>query len=752
MNENDEKPESAEIDRTIPMDVDRTIPMDVDRTIRLPDDSATAPLGEGFSAGKRPTAVVVFEKTGNLTRTMFGQKHSVHETIVEHRFNDETDDGIDSVEPALAGASLPDINNGYVLLRTVAKGGQGQVVLYEDKTLGRKIAVKSLLGSQEKNRECRGRFVVEAKVTSRLEHPSIPPVHGLFGDSGDRLYMAMKMIKGMTLSEYLEQVRVNYSREGVVKYDVKKDLFERLNIFLRVCYAMEYAHEHHVAHCDLKPDNIMIGRYNETYVMDWGIALTKEQLQEKRAVSGRKVAGTPRFLSPETISGDESWKDDEKVRKYGWMSDDIYALGLILFEIATLGPAYDGKTTDDILRRITRREMAPIVNRFGCRIGKDLAAIIEKATAADMRNRYHSVHSLEEDVSKYMRGDEVSARPDNLPGKVIRWGTHHTQILLIAVLAGLLLTSCVTSFWIYSRLAEQRLEQRITIAAAKALKTGDELDHRFDKLDAALWMLGLEAKMLLTAPENVPFSPSGALPIGSGPGVSPLQVSLLDPEHIYYLRAPGLSVAEAEASLSRLKMLEAGFMRIVLESNDLGTAENLGEFKKDLVKSRLLVSRIFFGLRNGLHVVYPRNLSYPAGYDPRLRDWYRDPATPVPAGSPYWLCYQDVSSGRWVLSGRIVVSGAAPGVKLGVMAFDIPVQNIYRLIRRKTTDGRKLGVLLNEKGRIMPADGGPPGPRHPAFTEIQKLEFGRYRAKDGAVYLFTRLKAPKWFYVEKFSQ
>lgn len=744
MNENDAKPEAA--------DVDRTIPMDVDRTIRLSDDRGTETGTVDLSAEKRSAAVVVFEKTGNLTRTVFGRKNSVHETIVEHRFNGEIDDGIDTVEPALADGGLPDINNSYVSLRTVAKGGQGQVVLYEDKTLGRKVAVKSLLGSQEKNRESRGRFVVEAKVTSRLDHPSIPPVHGLFGDSGDRLYMAMKMINGMTLSEYLEQVRVNYSREGTAKYDVKKDLFERLNIFRRVCYAMEYAHEHNVAHCDLKPDNIMIGRYNETYVMDWGIALTREQIEEKRAVSGRKIAGTPRFLSPEAVSGDEKWKDDEKVRRYGWMSDDVYALGLILFEIVTLGAAYDGKTMDDILRRISRGQMAPIVNRFGCRIDRDLRAIIRKATATDMRDRYHSVRSMDEDIAKYLRGDEVSARPDNAVGKVIRWGTQHPQVLLIAVLAGLLLTSCVSTFWIYSRLAEQRVERRIAVAVSEALKTGDELDRRFDKLDTALWALGLEAKMLLNTTENVSFSPSSALPIGGGPGMSPLKVSMPDPDHIYYLRAPGLTAPEAEVSLRRLKLLESSFMRFVLESNNLGAGEDLGALRKELMNSRLLVSRIFFGLRNGLHIVYPRNLSYPAGYDPRLRDWYRDPAKPVPAGAPYWLCYPDVSSGHWVLSGRVAVAGGTTGGKLGVMAFDIPVQNIYRLIREKTRDGRPLGVLLNEQGRIMPADGGPPGPRHPAFQEIRALEFGRCQAKDGVVYLFAKIKAPNWFYVETFSR
>ena len=242
------------------------------------------------------------------------------------------------------------------------------------------------------------------------------------------------------------------------------------------------------------------------------------------------------------------------------------------------------------------------------------------------------------------------------------------------------------------------------------------------------------------------------MPIGSGPGMSPLKVSMLDPDHIYYLRAPGLTVPEAEASLRRLKLLEDSFMRFVLESNELGEGRNPAMLRREMMSSKLLVSRIFFGLQNGLHIVYPRNLDYPPGYDPRLRDWYRDPATPVPPGSPYWLCYQDVSSNRWVLSGRVVVEGGATGAKLGVMAFDIPVQNIYRLIREKTGADRKLGVLLNEKGRIMPENGGPPGRRHPAFDEIKKREFGRYRAKDGEVYLFTRLKAPGWFYVETFAR
>ena len=732
--------------------VDKTIRMSPEELNHLSHRSKSDAAGDLLSPDEKSPAVVVFEKNGDsITRTAFHGKLSVHELIIGNRFseNDEAEE-IETDEPTL-NPPLPDINDNFFSLKTVARGGQGKIVLYEDKTLGRKVAVKSLLSDLEQNRDSRKRFIMEARVTSQLDHPSIPPVHGLFGDSCDRLYMAMKMIDGMTLSEYLEQVKANYANDGVRKFDVRKDLFERLNIFRRACFAVEYAHEHNMIHRDLKPDNIMIGKYNETYVMDWGIALTREQVLEKKADSGRKVAGTLRFLPPEVLSGDESWKDDEKARKYGWRSADIYALGLILFEIVTLSRAYEGKSDEEYFRKIVQGEMAPVVNRFGCRIDRDLKAIIRKASAPDLRRRYHHVEELDDDIEKYLRGEEVSARRDNTVRKVIRWSAHHTHILWVAVLGALLLASCVTTAWIYTRLTEQRLAQRISLAASEALKIGDVLDRRFDQLDIGLWMLGIGVKDLLTTPGEFPTRSLTAREIGTGPGNFSFTISEPDPDYVYYLRPAGLSEADAIADLHRLKLLKESFMRFVLESDHLGQGGDLTEMKQELRNSELLVARIFIGLRDGLFIVYPRNLHYPQDFDPRKRCWYQNPAeTSVPAGTPFWLGYQDVSSKRWTLTARIIIRNDATGLKYGVMAFDIPVQNIYLLIHEKIAGRRPCGVLLDEKGRIVPANGGAPGRVHPAFREIQKREYGRYVADDGTIYLFAKLRAPGWYYVETF--
>lgn len=738
----DAKPQDAPVDKTIQLDTDS-----IDRLARFSKVEAgahgTAPEG----TAPFPSAT---ERSGNLTRSFFRRKISVHEIVVEQHFNDDSEAAEVLLTPVPENA-LPDIDRSYRVESLVAQGGHGKISLCEDRILARKVAVKSLLDELETDPELRSRFVIEAKVTSQLDHPSIPPVHGLFGDSRRRLHMVMKMIHGMTLTDYLDLVRLNYSLDGVKKFDVRKDLFERLNIFRRICFAMEYAHEHHVVHCDLKPDNIMIGRYNETYIMDWGIARTREGVLARNP--GGKLSGTPRFLSPEAVSGDESWKDDPKLRAYGWMSGDIYALGLILFELTTLSIAYGGKSSSEILQRVARSEMEPIVSRFGCRIDGDLKAIIRKATASDLRLRYHSVRALDEDIAKYLRSEAVSARPDNLPRKIVRWAGRHVRVLLFAVLLAMLVASYASSFVIYSRLEAAEQERRISLAASRAIQVGEKLDSQFDKLNIGLWAQGMEARHLLTTPKAfLPPFPSHAREIGGGSAdAAPYKTGTIDPEHIYYLRAPGLDPAAAKAELGKLTQLEDGFRRFVLESNDLGAGGNPAELKERLRDSRLLVSRIFFGLEDGLHLVYPRNLDYPEDFDPRLRDWYLEtPATPVQPGVPYWLCYQDVSLKRRILAARVEVSNHVTGEKLGVMAFDIPVERLYQLLREQNPGRKKFGVLINDEGRIMPEDGGEPGAVHPAYDEISKREFGRCRAADGKIYIFAKLKAPGWFYVEQY--
>ena len=111
-------------------------------------------------------------------------------------------------------------------------------------------------------RDC---FLTEAQVTAQLDHPTIVPVYSLNKDQQNGIHLAMKLVKGQTLKEYLDKIILHYEMDGVRKFDLKKGLHHRLDIFLRICDAISYAHSRNIMHCDLKPANIMIREYNETY-------------------------------------------------------------------------------------------------------------------------------------------------------------------------------------------------------------------------------------------------------------------------------------------------------------------------------------------------------------------------------------------------------------------------------------------------------------------------------------------------------
>ena len=145
---------------------------------------------------------------------------------------------------------------GYVLGETIGRGGMGAVIAAQDLRIGREVAVKRM-ATMTPDGEQVARFLREARIQARLEHPAIVPVHELSVDELGRPFFTMKRIAGQTLGERLAD-RVPQNR--------------LLRVFVDVCRAIEFAHARGVVHRDLKPSNIMLGDYGETYVIDWGIA------------------------------------------------------------------------------------------------------------------------------------------------------------------------------------------------------------------------------------------------------------------------------------------------------------------------------------------------------------------------------------------------------------------------------------------------------------------------------------------------
>ena len=159
----------------------------------------------------------------------------------------------ETTEALAASRSLPNHTLGPLL----GRGGMGEVLLAEDLTVGRDVAVKRMR-SEAPSPEAVARFLREAKIQARLDHPAIVPVHTLGYDAGGRPYFTMKRLSGTTLSDMLATKR--------------KGLQQWLRAFSDLCLAIDFAHDRGFIHRDLKPGNVMLGDYGEVYVLDWGVA------------------------------------------------------------------------------------------------------------------------------------------------------------------------------------------------------------------------------------------------------------------------------------------------------------------------------------------------------------------------------------------------------------------------------------------------------------------------------------------------
>jgi serine/threonine-protein kinase len=213
--------------------------------------------------------------------------------------------------------SLPD----YDLGSRIGQGGMGEVLLGHDKTIGRDVAIKRLRRGVDSPHAV-GRFLREARIQARLEHPSIVPVHSLGRDRSGDPFFTMKLLVGMTLADSLAAAE-------------PPTLQELLRSLVDVCRAIELAHARGVVHRDLKPQNIMLGNFGEVYVLDWGVARIVDEREAVGAAGdvttldglteAGALFGTPGYMAPEQVEGSASIGPPA----------DIYALGAILFEILT---------------------------------------------------------------------------------------------------------------------------------------------------------------------------------------------------------------------------------------------------------------------------------------------------------------------------------------------------------------------------------------------------------------------------------
>jgi eukaryotic-like serine/threonine-protein kinase len=319
----------------------------------------------------------------------------------------------------------------YRILRPHARGGLGEVYVARDEELGREVALKEIQPQHADNLDSRGRFVREAEVTGGLEHPGVVAVYGLGSYADGRPFYAMRFIQGDSLKEAIER----FHKTG--KQDFGGSEFRQLlGRFIDVCQAIAYAHSRGVLHRDLKPGNIMLGKFGETLVVDWGLAKvvgTKDVESGDRTLnissgSGQtptmqgQAIGTPAFMSPEQAAG--------KLDELG-PATDVYSLGATLYSLLANRAPIQADGIGEVLSKAERGEWAPL-RSVNPAIPVPLAAICAKAMALKPSDRYPSGEAFADDVERFLADEPVTAHRDPLLVRAGRWARKHRTAVTTA--------------------------------------------------------------------------------------------------------------------------------------------------------------------------------------------------------------------------------------------------------------------------------------------------------------------------------
>ncbi|HND29357.1 MAG TPA: serine/threonine-protein kinase, partial [Myxococcota bacterium] len=275
----------------------------------------------------------------------------------------------------------------YVRGALLGVGGMGRVVAAQDLRLGRMVALKEALPGNE------ARLAREAKITAILDHPGIVPVHDAGRSADGRAWYVMRLVRGRSLAEAIAGAGDLQGRLRLLRH------------LLHACQAMAYAHSLGVIHRDIKPDNILVGEFGETQVMDWGLA-RQGQLPELPPVGEQPLGtqtlagsllGTPAYMSPEQARGEE----------VGPVAD-IWSLGAVLYEILVGKPPFFGENPRVALEQLRRGQVPSLRDRVP-EAPPELVAVLERAMAPLAKDRYPSAKLLAEDLASYLDGRPVAA-------------------------------------------------------------------------------------------------------------------------------------------------------------------------------------------------------------------------------------------------------------------------------------------------------------------------------------------------------
>lgn len=275
---------------------------------------------------------------------------------------------------------------------TLAAGGMGTIDVIGDPVLGRQSARKRIHGHLLDDAGTLRRFVREAQVTGQLDHPNIVPVRKLAIDDEGQLYFTMKLVGGRTLAQILKEAPSPLDHNT---------LFEVLDIVIKVCDALSFAHSRGVIHCDIKPSNIMVGEFGEVYLMDWGVAIVRSEETnffplQREAEEAPTLAGTPTHMAPEQARGAADDIDERS---------DVFAVGALIYQLLTRRSPFSAGTFWATVLRAQMGAYTPIseITEPGS-VPRALIEIVDRAMMKYQLDRFENVRALKDAIQQFQRG------------------------------------------------------------------------------------------------------------------------------------------------------------------------------------------------------------------------------------------------------------------------------------------------------------------------------------------------------------
>ena len=367
------------------------------------------------------------------------------------------DDTTDVSKAALETHVKP---SGYHSLSFHKEGGLGVVLVGEEVELRRTVAIKCMKSKAPDDSLAKDRFVREAELTARLDHPGVVPIYRMGRDEQGKPYYSMRFVQGETLAEAIARFYTSQLSRAERNVEYRR----LLRSMIAVCETVAFAHSRKVIHRDLKPDNIILGPFGETLVLDWGLAKridvadlsSDSETSTDASISGldrpntRTIEGTikgaPAFMSPEQARGEAQHLDPRT---------DIYSLGATLFVLLTGKSPYTGGSVLEIVAKV-KAGPSPSARQLNPEVDKPLEAICRKAMSHNRDDRYADARELAHDLDRWLAGEPVSVWREPWTVRTRRWMKRHRPVVAAISTALMIVTMAAVGFAIQQRRNSER--------------------------------------------------------------------------------------------------------------------------------------------------------------------------------------------------------------------------------------------------------------------------------------------------------